>query len=236
MDQRNTPGDARYSTTNTNLAACIGALKIPIKTNEPITIVRDHDTGSKCVSFWFEDIGAEEFCGKLHEPRVLEKYWKNRATFEASNPSHPLTYMRAALDKRDWLNKAWHGRIMPAASLDKAGFTTNDIILASVIMASGNHLIRLEKPNYVFRKIPRQLFEDFNNFEVIGFIERPAALMRRALEARKLLIKLAMHPKNETKLKFTDGQIDQEGGRMAFISEKCSDEQIGKTLDALYKP
>lgn len=232
--------DFRYSTSNTNLAACIGSLKIPIKTEQPITRTESED-GKSVVHFWFENQGAEEFCGSIHTPLQLEKAWNNRSQFEAENPTHPLVPMRAALDKRDWLTKAWHGRIMPAASLDKAGFTTEDIFLASVLMALSRRLLRLDKPRYVFGgdaffgNTSDSVIEPFNNFEMFGFIEHPVALMRRALECRKILVSLARSPDLETSLRFADGHVDQDGGKMAFISNKSTDQQISETLSTLYK-
>jgi hypothetical protein len=145
--------------------------------------------------------------------------------------------MRAALDKRDWLTKAWHGHIMPASSLDKAGYVTRDLFMASVLMALDYRLLRLDKPDYVFGKIPKnelaRVVEDFNNFEILEFVERPVALMRRVLEARKLLVALSLHPQVDTQLKITDGPVDCDGGRMAFISDKATDQQVSETLDAL---
>lgn len=228
------PSDARYSTSNTNLAACIGSLKIPVKPTDPITIVRDNETKQTIVSFWFCDEGAEDFCGKRHTPRAIERYWDNRESFEAESPTHPLVYMRAALDKLDWLIKAWHGRIMPAVSLDRAGFSTDNLALAAVIMASGYPILRLDKPRYVFRKIPASILEDFENFEVPGWIERPAAIMRRALEARRLFVEEVKRV--QARIKFTDGVVDSDGGRMAFIPEKATDKEVSEALDHLYRP
>ena len=231
------PGDARYSTTNTNLAACIGSLKIPVKSQQPVTATKD-ETGIRKVSFWFEEKGAEEFCGQIHVSLLIEKAWKERETFEPLNPGHPLIPMRAALDKRDWLNKAWHGRIMPAASLAPAGFVTEDLFIASCLMASGFPLLRLDRPRYVFAKIPKTQLSnmqlDYDNFEQPGFIDRPIALMRRALEARALLVNLAKHPGIETQLIFKAGHVDADGGRMAFISEHATDEQAETLLDILH--
>jgi len=230
-------GDARFSTNNTNLAACLGGLRIAVKTEQPVTIVRDENGPGKVVTFWFQRDGEEEFCGAFHNSLEIDKCWRNRGQFEREFPNHPLVAMRAVLDRRDWLTKAWHGRIMPAASLDKAGFTTRDIFFASVLMASGFPLLRLDKPNYVFRKIKKsdldRIKQEFDNFNEPDFQERTVAVMRRVLEVRKILVDLARHPDLETSLKFTDGPIDPECGRMAFISEKASDEQISKTLDIL---
>lgn len=231
---------ARYSTRNTNLAACIGSCKIPVKTEQPVTITRDENTREVVVKFWFEDDGVEPFCGEIHKARALERYWSERETFEAANPNHPLTYMRRVLEKRDWLAHVWHGRIMPAASLDKPGLITQDQFFAAVLMALGFRLLRLDKPRYVFGGIPaaalRNIKEAYENFEAPGFIERPAALMRRVLEARAMLVAETKKPEVEKQLKFTDGITDEHGGRMAFISEKSTDEQISRTLDLLYKP
>ena len=229
-------GDARFSTSNTNLAACLGALRIPVKSEQPITIVKD-ENGTKLISFWFEGEGAEEFCGAFHKAIELDKCWRNRDQFDREHPNHPLIPMRTALDKRDWLTKAWHGRIMPAASLDKAGFTTRDTFFAAILMASGYPLLRLDKPSYVFRKIRKtdidRIQQEFDSYDHPDFENRPVSLMRRALEVRKILVGLARHPDLETSLRFTDGIVDAASGRVAFISEKASDEQISKTLDVL---
>ena len=231
------PGDSRYSTTNTNLAACIGSLKVPIKSEQPVTACKD-ETGNRKVSFWFENQGAEDFCGEIHSPLVIERAWKERESFESANPQHPLVFMRSALDKRDWLNKAWHGRIMPAASLAQAGFRTDNITLAACLMAAGVPLLRLEKPKYIFGKTSKDFLQnfmlDFEQFETPGFIDRPVSLMRRALEARSLLVTLAKDPGVETQLIFKDGHVDQDGGRMAFISEHATDEQANELLGILY--
>ena len=234
MSQQTQGPDARYSTSNTNLAACIGSLKIPVKSTDPVTVVRDSQTKNTIVSFWFEDVGVEEFCGQIHSPRTIERYWNNRESFEKENPGHPLVPMRAALDALDWLIKAWHGRIMPAASLDKPGFLTQDLALAACLKASGYSLIRLDKPRYAFRKIPNSLLEDFRDFEQFGAIEKPIALMHRALEARRLLVETVKHA--QARIRFTDGQTDADGGRMALIPEKATDEEFSRALDHLYKP
>lgn len=230
--------DLRYSTANTNLAACIGSLRIPLKPNQPVTIVYDTEARTRVVRFWFEDEGSAEIFGEVHKSRVIERYWNERETLELKNPHHPLVFMRAALDRRDWLSKAWHGRIMPAVSLAKAGYRTDDLLFASVLMASGFPLLRLNKPFYEFGVIPRTQFkvikEEFDRFRDPEYRERPVSVMRWALEARALLVAATKDPRLETQLKFTDGQSDAEAGRMAFISDKATDQQISETIDQLH--
>ena len=125
---------------------------------------------------------------------------------------------------------------MPASSLDKPGFSTPDITLAAVIMALGFPLLRLDKPNYIFRKIPKWVFEDFDNFQLGAFVTRSAALMRRVLVGRLEMLATLKEAKKNALLRFTDGITDSESGRVAYISEKSSDEQISKTLDILQRP
>jgi len=231
-------GDARFSTNNTNLAACLGGLRSAVKTEQPVTIVRDENGPGKVVTFWFERDGEEEFCGAFHNSLEIDKCWRNRGQFDREFPNHPLVAMREVLDRRDWLTKAWHGRIMPASSLDKPGFKTDDLFFASVLMAEKYPLLRLEKPNYLFRKIRKtdldRIKQEFDNFNEPDFQERTVAVRRRVLEVRKLLVQLARHPDIEASLKFTDGMVDPECGKMAFISEKATDRQISETIDVLH--
>ena len=228
--------DVRFSTRNTNLAACIGALMVPVKPVNPITVTRDYENGNQIVLYWFENAGIAEFCGQKHRPLEIESHWNDREVLERDHKAHPLIPMRKALEKRDWLTGAWHGRVGIATSLDKPGFKTEDIHLAATIMALGFPILQLDKPNYIFRKIPKWIVEDFNNYLTPGCMERPAALMRRALEARAEWVAAAKDRLREAQLKFTDGPTDEHSGRMAFISEKAHEREIERTLDILHRP
>ena len=225
--------DKRCPTSNTNEASAIGALKIPFKPIDPITLVQN-EQGRRIFTYWFEERAEIEFCGEAHQTEVIKAAWIKREDFELKFPEHPLNAMRKALDKCEWLTRAWRGRIQRACSPDKGIFTTEDITLASVLMAAGHRLIRLDKPRYVFGKIPVRLLQDFNLFDNPKFEGKPACLMRRVLECRNEL--LAEIRKPETILKFTSGFADDEAGRVAFIAQTAPAQEIDRTLDLLYHP
>ena len=86
-------GSSFWGTTNIKVAAAVAAFGARLRKQDPITRVVKED-GSQQVTFWFEADGAGGF-----ERKEMEKNW-NEMT---SDPEHPISYIRAALENRETL-------------------------------------------------------------------------------------------------------------------------------------
>src|SRR5690349_17220511 len=104
--------DSRFPTRNTNLAACLAALRIPIKTNDPVYVVEEGEavaggadpgrpasarpttTKARTITYFFEDKSAPSNDGyAIEQSAHVDWAWRNREKFETDNPDHPLVHM-----------------------------------------------------------------------------------------------------------------------------------------------
>lgn len=153
--------DSRFPTTNTNFAACLGALAIPIKNVQPCTVHIDSKTGKKTYTFYFE-LEGQQFAGDKHLCEKLDWAWKNRDAFEADNKKHPLLPMRRAIDSLSWLVRLKYGEVS-ISSHRHTEHSTDDIELAACLRASGHPVVGYDSRNFYFNSIPRKIVEQFNN-------------------------------------------------------------------------
>lgn len=236
--------DSRYSTHNTNLAACMGALRIPIKNTDPVSMVEDAETGKRVVTWFFENANG----GNTHKGRQLEKWWgaprdntpaekeraaSERAKFEKEQPGHPMIPMRRALEKLEWLQNVWFGKVHPAARNDSREYSTESMDFAACLMASGYDLLCFEKPRFYFAPAAVQFRPAFDGFQNPSLASNPVSLMRRALECRRLLIKLLKHPDLKRLIHYTHGD-PMAGGREAYIVEGTPEDTVELLLSKLY--
>lgn len=183
--------DGRFPTRNTNLAAAMGALRIPICNNGPVSVINDAQTGNRIVTFYFEPQG-KKFCGEIHSCDQVDWAWRNQDKFESENPGHPLIVMRKSLMARDWINRIVQGKIVLPDDGRKAKFETDDWTLASCLKAMGVPLLRVTD-KFQFPKIPDtfdvSLFDEGSKrWKQNKLMTLPISLARWPLEVRKLLI------------------------------------------------
>jgi hypothetical protein len=226
--------DTRFVTPNTNLASCLGALGVPLKNvvsdgkvfADYARVIKDAETG-KTVVFW-----SFEMEGDNVEARRVEKWWRERAEFEAEFPTHPLVYMRRALEKLEWVTKVWHGNIIPPIRRKANERATDDLFFAACAMASGYELAdfdRLRKV-YSFDSECLTIKDDFVNFRTS---QVPVAFMRRVLEVRKLLLAELKRPDLRTLINYKHGD-PLENGKEMFVIEGSKQEDIDRLLNAFY--
>lgn len=86
-------GSSFWGTTNIKVAAAVAAFGCKLRKENPVTRMVRED-GSQQVTFWFEadGIGAAE-------RKEMEATWLDMA----SDPEHPIRYVRAALENRETL-------------------------------------------------------------------------------------------------------------------------------------
>jgi len=181
--------DSRFPTSNTNLAAALAALRIPVKSDSPILRTVDESDGTCRFFFFFEQKGVE-FCGAQHEAEKIAAGWSDRAKFESLNPTHPLVYIRAALEARDWNNRAWHGEVNPGNGHGEK-FRTSDEILAACWKACGAKVVGVNRGEWLFSSAPTREFRKFfDRWNEPDGRENAVALMRRAIECRAVLLDL----------------------------------------------
>src|SRR3954465_5779145 len=104
-----TLSDQRFPTSNTNLAACIGALRIPIKNVDPVWVVVEPENNNRRVVTFFFELGNE-----TEKSAHVDWAWRHRDQFEKENAKHPLVAMRRGLEDLEWMTKVWYGNITPA--------------------------------------------------------------------------------------------------------------------------
>lgn len=182
---------ACFSTQNTNLAACVGALGIPVWGPNPADKCRNLDTGKETVTWNFE---LKSPTDDAITARWVEKWWRDRAQFERENPDHPMVWMRRGLDKYQWLTMLWHGNIRCGAPDFPDDFRTKDQILAACLMGHGIRLHSFDKPVFIFGKIHNEeFFEDYANFDFVR--SNSTCWMAHAIRARLALLDILRDPR-----------------------------------------
>ena len=229
--------DSRFTTRNTNLAACLGALRIPLKNvaspkdgkvyNDYIRKIEDSETGNITIYWCFEDRGKE------HEARVIESHWAHRDRFEAEFPNHPLVPMRKALEMHGWLTKVWWGNISPQTGPGEVKFVTRDIILASCLLALDYDLLSFEfgKKEFGFGFVGQSTLDAYENYREGN---HPISPMRLVLECRKLLIEELKRPDLVTQVHYKIGD-PLNGGKEMFITKGgVTEEQLELLMKNFY--
>lgn len=222
--------DSRFPTSNTNFAACLGALAIPIKGTQPCTVHIDSETRERTVTFYFE-LEGQEFAGDKHACDKLDWAWKNRGKFEESNKNHPLLPMRRAIDSLSWLGRLTHGEVS-ISSHRHTEHSTNDIELAACLRASGYPVVGYDSRNFYFNSMPRKVVEQFNNFNIRGKKENAVALMRRALYCRSELI--ALVKRCPECVRYVSGDVTSGDFAVADIVVDAPEEKKELLLNAFY--
>lgn len=235
--------DSRFPTRNTNMAACLAALRIPIKTQDPVWVVEPGEPkngeAKRVVTFFFEEQSAPNNDGYAIEKAAhVDWAWRNRAKFESENPGHPLMHMRAAIDKLEWLIKVKYGQIKPTPRQGGAGVkSTTDIILAACVMAVGYELHSCSvtgpaPPAFHFELHDEDWERIVEEYECFRHGKDPVCYMRKALECRKLLIGLVK--KAPVLLHYQNGD-PFAGGREGYIAKDVSPEKLNQFFEFLYE-
>lgn len=228
--------DRRFPTSNTNLAACLAALRIPIKTEDPVYVVEESESekSRRSVTFFFEEESAPNNDGlPIEKAERVDWAWRHREEFERENPKHPLVYMRRALDKLEWLIAVKYGRIKLSPRPGEGKCRVEDIILAAVIMGAGHELHSFLSNDVFVFDIPEDVYEAIvEEYECFRHGKDPVCYMRRVLECRKLLIGLVK--KAPVLLHYHNGD-PMDGGREGYIAKGISPSKLNQFFDLLYE-
>lgn len=109
----------------------------------PCEIDLHAQTGQRRKRFWF--LRSIDWNGGTHTGALLENWYENKREFEAENPDHPITWVRAGLDSREWLIKVKFGEAKIAQKVGGAkSFPTDDWLFAACLVAAGYHLLKIE--------------------------------------------------------------------------------------------
>lgn len=226
--------DTRFLTANTSLAACLGALRVPIKIKQPVTVVISaDDPGKRQTTFHFETQG-EEFLGESYQCAQIDWAWRNRSRFEQDNPGHPLVFMRRGLESFEWCNKVWHGAIPAPQDQGVSECRIDDIGLASVYRAMGERVLRFHGRAFYFRRQVQALDRDYARFRDPEFLAAPAALIRRVLTVRAELVALTKHPDLVPMVRYTTGGDPESGCAIADVPVNASADVVEQTLQILH--
>jgi hypothetical protein len=229
--------DSRFPTCNTNLAACLAALRIPIKTQDPVWVVEEGEPKNdqkRIVTFFFEEQSAPNNDGyAIEQAAHIDWAWRHREEFEKENPEHPLIYMRRAIDKLEWLIDVKYGRIKidHYKSTDHA-FLADDIIQAACFMGSGYRLHSFQNDKFAFEIEADDYERMVEEFECFRHGKDPVCYMRKVLECRKLLIGLVK--KAPVLLHYQNGD-PFAGGREGYIAKGISPEKLNQFFEFLYE-
>ncbi len=225
--------DSRFGTSNTNMAACIAALRIPIKNTDPSYWEENADTGKNVLTYYFETSGIVENDRPVHKCSEIQWAWDNRETFESKQPDHNLVSMRKGLDKLYWLTQVYYGKVKPSLKRSAWNVKTSNIELAAAVMASGYELhsfdstYRFTVPQKEWNRI-RNEFDSFKNHDTA------TAHIRRVFECRRALIALAKRTPQLMNYSVGSSSPD-EGVREGQIHKDAPPHELKKFLDALYE-
>jgi hypothetical protein len=226
--------DARFPVRTTSLAACMGALRIPIAQTDPVSILIPAEAPEKKqITFWFQLVG-EEFLGEKHEAATIDWAWRNKDLFEEANPEHPFNTMRRGMDAFAWLNRVWHGDVKVPGTGGRSDFRTEDIGIASALKASGEPLVKFNARTreFFFRLCSPAFLRDYEHFREEAFFAKPAALVRRALHVREELVGLTK--RCTPFIRHTDGGSPDDGCAVCDIPVGASAEVAAQALEIFH--
>jgi hypothetical protein len=221
------PGETWFPTENISLAAILACLGFKLRPYDPITLDYSTVNKQKIARWWFSpDL---DWNGHRHTCALVDNWYRNKAEFELANPDHPIRFMRAALDSRQWLIDVIYGEKRLKESLPGVlRFGTGDIKFASILIAGKYHLLEVEKSSRVFYflddgKIQAKQAE----FKLANDPEKPLqatpiAYMREVLLWADYLRKLIKHPELHAQI------MMMCKGRPLLISENASRETLHK--------
>ena len=137
-------GETWFPTENISLAAILACIGFRLRPHDPITVDYSTVNQRKIARWWFApDI---EWNGHRHTCELVDNWYRNKADFESANPDHPIRFMRAALDSRQWLIDVLYGEKRLKESIPGVSrYGTGDIKFASILIAGKYHLLEVEK-------------------------------------------------------------------------------------------
>ena len=133
-----------YQTDNISLAQVLCCLGFPLRSHDPVTIDFDSVNKTRRKKFWFP--ADWQYDGSNLEASRVENWFNHKAEFEKANPDHPVRFMRAAVDSRQWILSVMNGetrlREVPAGA---AKYRVTDIKFASILVAAKYQLLSFER-------------------------------------------------------------------------------------------
>lgn len=191
---------AWHSITNIKLAAILYTLGFPLRDGMPCSKKIQEGTYRQQNGWWFETThqwGEEDL-----KAADLAYWYKHKAEFEAQHAEHPITWMRQALDGREWLLKVMHGECRPQGigSIGSARtYATDDLKFGAILVTGKFHLLKYADRRFTFLddgKIEKRL----RAYKLAFDPEAPSAhwpltWMREALFARDYMARLMQDPR-----------------------------------------
>ena len=238
--------DRRFPTNNTNLAACLAALRIPIKEQDPVYVVEESEpqngeTPKRTVTFFF-DVQSYPNDDKtaIEQSEHVDWAWQHRERFEKENPKHPLVYMRRALDKLHFLIQLQGGRLKDengnprtwAPATWKPNTETDDIFFAAVVLATGKPLHSVSGGVFRFKMSLKEKERIEEEYACFRHGKDPVCYMRRVIECRRELIKLVKRA--PVLMHYVNGD-PMEGGKDGYIAKGISPEKLNRFFELLYE-
>lgn len=136
------PSAKRFPTSNIKLAAILLTMGFPFSEGMPCEIDLHAQSGQRRKRWWFAS--EINWAGAKYEAARIEKWFADKAEFEAAYPDHPVAWMRRALDWWDWLLrvKFKEERLKRVGSVPT--FPTDDWNFGPCLLAAGYQLVKVD--------------------------------------------------------------------------------------------
>ena len=230
-----------FSTSNTDLAACLSALGVRI-----LQFRRIREAKSSQVTTWY--IFARYNHDETVESQEYEYHWRHRAEFESDplRKDHPFTRMREGIDSLRWIVDLHYGRIekFQHSPIEGEFFSTDDWHLAACMRAAGNKVSRMDgsavsffltKDDPVIAVFQRESYD----FEAR---RTPTQWCKYCFYARQRFIDISKPPKPghkgmpvlRTQVRYVRGTLGQAGGKECLLYEDTPEHQKRELLTQFY--
>ena len=198
MDSFDSPEPAieRFPTDNIKLAAILRTMGFALCDGMPAEIDLHAQTGQRRKRFWFDT--QIDWNGATHKACLIEHWYASKGEFEAKYPDHPVTWMREALDAREWLIKV---KFKEAHLKGEVGgcktYPTSDWQFGACLIAARYRLLKMDGAMLYFfddGKCHVQLSQFNRPLDPEDVASRlPIAWRREALRNRQHLHDLLQH-------------------------------------------
>lgn len=189
-----------YGTTNIKLGAILLTMGFPLREGMPCEIDLHAQTGVRNKRWWFAhqiQWSWGDCPDAAYEAWRIQNWYDEKESFEAGiGKEHPVTWMRGALDWREWLIKLQYNEVRiksPGAGGLKT-YPTDDWLFAACLLAANYKLLKRDGDMLYFfddGNCSRQQAQYFRDFDPSDKISRlPITWRREALRSRDFLHRL----------------------------------------------
>ncbi len=196
----------------------------------PASIHVDEQDRRERRQWWFE--GSHKWGEDILTCALVDNWYRYKVEFEAQAPEHPVTWMRQALDAREWILKIMHGeaKLTPITVGGAKTQRTKEIQFAAILTAARYRLVTYEDRIFTYlddgniHQIDRQCREPFDAGNPL--VHLPVIWRRESLFARDMLARLINDPRCVPQVTMWDR------GRRILLSSKADRETKHRLFSA----